>query len=114
MNNGGRHMALSKEDLEQIDSHVKSQLEDWLHAMTQSMPKYVYEMEMRERIVRVEEELKNQRELMKQGFDYMEKRFEQIDKRFEDVNSKFKMMFAFMSLGFTILAVMMTFFRFMQ
>ena len=100
-------MALSKEDLEQIDSHVKSQLEDWLHEMTQSMPKYVYEMEMRERIVRVEEELKNQRELMKQGFDYMEKRF-------EDVNSKFKMMFAFMSLGFTILAVMMTLFRFMQ
>jgi len=100
-------MPLSKEDLEQIDKHVKSQIEDWLQELTQSMPKYAYEIDMRERIVRVEEELKNQRELMKQGFDYMEKRF-------EEVNSKFKMMLAFMSLGFTILAAMMTLFKFMQ
>lgn len=41
-------------------------------------------------MVRVEEELKNQRELMKQGFDLMEKRFEQVEKRFEQVDQRFE------------------------
>ncbi len=41
-------------------------------------------------------------------------RFEQVDKRFEDINTRFKMMFSFMSMGFTILAVMMTMFRFLN
>jgi len=36
-----------------------------------------------------------------------------VDKRFEDVNSKFTMMFTFMSLGFTVLAAMMTIFKFL-
>ena len=36
-----------------------------------------YELELRERIVRVEEELKHQRELMFEGFKQMEKCFEQ-------------------------------------
>nr|VFK33179.1 MAG: hypothetical protein BECKMB1821G_GA0114241_11413 [Candidatus Kentron sp. MB]VFK77463.1 MAG: hypothetical protein BECKMB1821H_GA0114242_11433 [Candidatus Kentron sp. MB] len=48
-----------------------------------------YEIQIRERIVRVEEELKNQRELMKRGFDLVEKRFEQIDKRFEQIDKRF-------------------------
>ena len=90
------------------------------------------DLDIRERIVRVEEELKNQRELihevikmmdrrfeemnaaMEKRFDQVDKRFEQVDKRFEDFNSRFKMMFAFMSLGFTILAIMMTAFKFIQ
>ena len=42
-----------------------------------------YELDLRERIIRVEEELKHQRELMIEGFKQMEKRFEQVDKRFE-------------------------------
>ena len=46
-------------------------------------------LQLSERIIRVEEELKAQRELMKQGFDQMEKRFEQIDKRFEQVDKRF-------------------------
>lgn len=41
------------------------------------------ELELRERIVRVEEELKHQRELMLEDFKRMERRFEQIDQRFE-------------------------------
>ena len=36
-------------------------------------------------MVRVEEELKHQRELMREGFAQMDKRFEQVDKRFESV-----------------------------
>ena len=38
-----------------------------------------------ERMVRVEEELKNQRELMDERFGFMERRFEAIDQRFEDL-----------------------------
>jgi chromosome segregation ATPase len=60
-----------------------------------------YELDIRERIVRVEEELKHQRELMMQGFENsnkrfeemradMNKRFEQVDKRFEQVDKRFE------------------------
>jgi septation ring formation regulator EzrA len=62
-----------------------------------------YELDIRERIVRVEEELKHQRELMLQGFEMsnkrfeemrtdMNKRFEQVDKRFEQVDKRFEQM----------------------
>jgi septation ring formation regulator EzrA len=40
----------------------------------------------------------------------MDKRFEQVDKRFEDVNKRFVMMFSFMTVGFTILALLITVF----
>ena len=53
------------------------------------LPKDVDELEPRERMVRVEEELKHQRELMRQGFDQVEKRLEQVDKRFEQVDRRF-------------------------
>ncbi len=43
------------------------------------------EMELRERMVRVEEELKHQRELMMEGFKRIDERFESIDKRFADL-----------------------------
>jgi AcrR family transcriptional regulator len=67
-------------------------------------------------------------EAMKRGFDemklrfeqvdkrfddlihQMDKRFEQVDKRFDDVNKRFVMMFSFMTVGFTILALLITFF----
>ena len=41
-------------------------------------------------MVRVEEELKHQRELMREGFERMDKRFEQVDKRFEQVDKRFE------------------------
>jgi chromosome segregation ATPase len=71
-------------------------------------PPAVYEIELRERMVRVEKELKHQRELMRQGFAQMDKRFElaekrheelrvdmlarfaQVDKRFEQVDKRFE------------------------
>ena len=42
------------------------------------------ESNLSERFVRVEEELKHQRELMIKGFAQAEKRFEQVDKRFDE------------------------------
>ncbi len=79
-------MTLATEDIEFIKKHMG----DWLAEQTLGKPPAVYELELRERMVRVEEELKHQRELMKQGFDLMEKRFEQVDKRFEQVDKRFE------------------------
>ncbi len=50
----------------------------------------VYDLELRTRMRKVEEELRHQRELMQQGFAMMEKRFELVDKRFEQVDKRFE------------------------
>ena len=109
-------MSLTSADLKQIEehieNHIKNNIASWMGDISLTKSSYFNEIELIERIVRVEEELKNQRELMLMGFEQVNKRFEQVDKRFEDVNSKFTMMFAFMTLGFTILATMMTVFKF--
>ncbi len=117
-------MALAQEEFQEIESFLYENLPKILADQSLAKPPVVYEIELRERMIRVEEELKHQRELMKEQFKLTEKRFEQVDKRFEqmqgymdkrfeDINTKFRMMFSFMSLGFTILAVMMTVFRFL-
>lgn len=66
-------MPLAQEDFESITRYIKEKLPAWLAEQRWDQPRHVYEIELRERIVRVEEELKNQRELMKQGFELMEK-----------------------------------------
>ncbi len=147
-------MALAQEDFKEIEGFLYENMARILADQSLAKPPVVYEIELRERMVRVEEELKNQRELMKEQFRLSDKRFEemlvnmnirfeqvdkrfeemqasmdkrfeemqtnmnirfeQVDKRFEDINTRFKMMFSFMTLGFTILAVMMTVFRFLN
>ncbi len=79
-------MALAKEEIEEIRGLIAE-------VMAERRPEVVnnnvrYELEIRERIVRVEEELKHQRELMLEGFDRMDKRFEQVDKRFETMTAR--------------------------
>ena len=85
-------MALAQEDI----AFIKEHLAEWLAEQSLGKPPAVYEIELRERMVRVEEELKHQRELMREGFERMDerfvalradmdKRFEQVDKRFDDV-----------------------------
>ena len=78
-------MALAKEDI----AFIKEHLGEWLVEVSLGKPPAVYEIELRERMLRVEEELKHQRELMRRGFEQVEKRFEQIDKRFEQVDRRF-------------------------
>ena len=77
-------MNLAEDDIEYIKSHMP----EWLAAQSLASPPAVYEIELRERTIRVEEELKHQRELMKQGFEQMEKRFEQVDKHFESMQKQ--------------------------
>ena len=74
-------MALAQEDIDFIKAHLGT----WLAEQSLGKPPVVYEIELRERMVRVEEELKHQRELMRQGFERMDKRFEQVDKRFDEM-----------------------------
>lgn len=82
-------MALAQQDLQQIGEYVKEHIDEWIAEHSLGKPPVVYEIELRERMVRVEEELKHQRELMRQGFEQVDKRFEQVDKRFEQVDKRF-------------------------
>ena len=86
-------MELSPDTLRQIGEYVKAHIPEWVR----DTPEIQREYDLRERTVRVEEELKAQREIMERGFDAMEKRFEAIDtrfdavdRRFEDVNRRFE------------------------
>ncbi len=97
-------MAIAQEDLElikqQLGTYVKEHLSNWLAEQSLGKPPVVYELELRERMVRVEEELRHQRELMREGFAQAEKRFEQIDKRFEQIDKRFEVMQATMDKRF--------------
>lgn len=78
-------MELSQQALEQIGLYVRGNLGTWFREANLER-----EMDLRDRTLRVEEELKTQRELMREGFAQTEKRFEQIDKRFEMVDKRFE------------------------
>ena len=80
-------MTLAQEDLEHIQNLIRDNISERLLAQNVNVR---YELDLRERTIRVEEELKHQRELMLEGFKQMEKRFEQIDKRFEQVDKRFE------------------------
>ena len=112
-------MALAQDDLQQIQQLIDQSLAVRPELNSSNVR---YELDIRERIVRVEEELKHQRELMMQGFENsnkrfeemradMNKRFEQVDKRFEQIDKHLTIItnridrFMFWSLGLTISAV---------
>ncbi|HIL17501.1 MAG TPA: hypothetical protein EYG15_15635 [Deltaproteobacteria bacterium] len=81
-------MTLATEDIQFIKQHVG----EWLAEASLGKPPVVYEIELRERIIRVEEELRHQRDLIKQVLEQMDKRFEQMDKRFEQMDKRFEAM----------------------
>jgi len=83
-------MALAQEDIEQIQELIKKSIESTPEVGNANVR---YELDLRERTIRVEEELKHQRELMLTGFAQMEKRFEQVDKRFEQMHEEFNKRF---------------------
>jgi len=78
------------------------------------------EIDLVERVVRVEEGLHNLHELMQRQLKFMEqqfeqvnRRFEQVDKRFEEVDKRFAMLQWFMGLGFSGIAVLMALFNYL-
>ena len=70
-------MALTEEDIRYIKEH----LPEWIGASSQLLPVFA----LSERIVRVEEELRHQRELFASRFEAMDRRFEAMDRRFEEM-----------------------------
>ena len=81
-------MPLAQDDIEFIKQH----LGEWLAEKSMAQPPVVYEIELRERTIRVEEELKHQRDLMRQGFEQVGRRFEQVDRRFEQMDKRFEVL----------------------
>ena len=78
---------LAQEDIEQIEKLVENIIARQPEKLNANVR---YELDLRERTVRVEEELKHQRDLMIQGFEAMEKRFEQVERRFEQIDKRFE------------------------
>ncbi len=111
---GDAQMNLGPEELQKIGDYVRLHLIEWIPRTSTER-----ELNLVERIVRVEEELKSQRELMIQGFQAVDKRFEDvnkrfesIDKRFEDMNSRFTSLQWTIGLGFTLIVGLMAVFNF--
>jgi hypothetical protein len=98
-------MALGESELERIGDYVRGNLYGWL---TDVAPQMVVGPQLLERSVRIEEELKQQREIMdrrfaesdrrfaelskqmNRGFDDVNRRFDDVNLRFEDVNLRFE------------------------
>lgn len=93
-------MSLAQEDIQ----FIKDNLGIWLAEQSLGKPPAVYEIELRERMVRVEEELKHQRELIQTILVQMDKRFEAMDRRFEslqeEMTRRFEALQAEMDRGF--------------
>jgi Mg2+ and Co2+ transporter CorA len=94
-------MEFTKEQLEQIGSYIESNF-DRFGAKSNVIQLRPYDIQLIERMTRIEEELRSQREvILKQnetiqfGFAQMDKRFEsmqkQIDERFAAVDRRFEM-----------------------
>ena len=77
-------MTLAAEDI----LFIKQNIGEWIAEASLGKPPVVYEIELRERMVRVEEALKHQGDLIQQLIQQMDKRFEQVDKRFEQMQSQ--------------------------
>ena len=106
---GDPGMVLREEDVRRIVNYVKPSLRD---LVSESVPHRSHDISAQ--IVRVEEELKGQRELFAERFMAVDKRFadmqKQMDTRFESMDKRFGTMQWTMLFGFTIVTVAVTVF----
>jgi predicted nuclease with TOPRIM domain len=79
-------MTLSDGDLHYIGQYVRAELPGWL----KELGPWALGSELMERMIRVEEELKSQRELLLTHVQVSERRFDDVNRRFEDVNKRFE------------------------
>ena len=107
-------MELGEKELEKIGKYVKSHLPEWMGEVRRDR-----ELDLVERVVRVEEELKNLRGVMEVRFNAVQtefkgvyQRFEDVNKRFEDMDKRFTHLQWTMGLGFSVLAALMAVFNF--
>ena len=110
---GDPAVALGEAELLRIGDYVKGNLRSWLEESgLRPVADPVSNTQLLERVVRVEDELKAQRELMAVRFDASDKRFEDmmsrmdgrfasVDKRFEFVDKRFEDVLSRMDERFT-------------
>ena len=79
----GEPMALRDEDIGRIEDYVKPCLRGVVEDLIPGGEPAGVGVQLLERMVWEEEELKAQRQLMDERFGFMERRFEAVDKRFE-------------------------------
>ena len=87
-------VVLREEDVGRIGEYVKPWLREVVDRMVPRTEAAGPDTALLERMVRVEEELKAQRELMDERFGFMEQRFDAVDRRFEAVDKRFEDLFA--------------------
>ena len=78
-------MTLSDGDLQHIGRYVRAELPGWLN----ELGPWALGGQLMERMVRVEEELKAQREILLTHVETSERRFEDMNRRFDDWNRRF-------------------------
>ena len=100
-------MELGEKELEKIGSYVKSHLSEWMGEVRRER-----ELDLVERVVRVEEELKNLREVMEVRFQAVQTEFKGVYQRFEEMDKRFSQVQWTMGIGFTVLAALMAVFNF--
>jgi chaperonin cofactor prefoldin len=86
----GDPVTIRDEDVGRIGDYLKPWLRELVDRMISRVELSGIGTQLMERMVRVEEELKAQRELMDERFGFMERRFEAVDKRFEAVDKRFE------------------------
>ncbi len=79
-------MTLSDADLQHIGRYVRAELPGWLN----ELGPWALGSQLMERMVRVEEELKAQREILLTHVETSDRRFDDVNRRFEDVNQRFE------------------------
>jgi uncharacterized membrane protein len=90
-------MQLGDAELSRIGGYVKDNLRQWISevaptAMSPALapPDPIPNAQLLERMVRVEEELKAQRELFLTRFEAVDRRFGDMNTRFGDMNTRFE------------------------
>ena len=79
-------MTLSDDDLQHVGRYVRAELPGWLN----ELGPWALGSQLMERVVRVEEELKAQREILVTHVETSDRRFEDMNRRFDDVNRRFE------------------------
>ena len=114
-------MPLREEDVQRIGDYIKPWIRELVDAAVPQPVLAGIDAQLLERMVRVEEELKAQRELMDQRFTAVDKRFEDlmahsdrrfeaVDRRFDDMHESFKRTQWLIGLGFVLVTAVVTVF----
>ena len=107
---GEQAMTLREEDIQRVGEYIKPWIRELVDRVMPRPAAVGIDAQLLERMVRVEEELKAQRELMDERFEVTKERFEAVDRRFDDVRESFKRTQWFIGIGFVVVtAVIATF-----